>query len=205
MSQGSLKKIEIQLLLADLALQFGNPPAGRLKLCSRRLHRRLRICACSQTGSFGLARPAPAAQRLRTASLETVPPGIQILARHLKLTRHGAHVLARQHPADDADFELPAEDTMGRFGFRFAFGHTFSYGELSLIFRVSLLGRTPGKITGNFRNFPTILVPSVRSCIDLRCDPSALRMIPCSPLEQGIRFVEQGIHLRKQRILQLCG
>src|SRR5215470_7007218 len=44
---------------------------------------------------------------------ETIPPSIQILARHLKLTRQAAHVLARQHPADDADLELSAEDTVG--------------------------------------------------------------------------------------------
>src|SRR5262250_914426 len=144
MPQGSLKKIQIQLLLADLALQFGNTFARRLKLRGRRLRRRLRTCAArSQTSSVGLGRPAPAAQRLGTARLETIPPSIQILARHLKLTRQGAHVLARQHPADDADLELSAEDTVGYFGLRFAFGHTFSYGELSLIFRVSLLGGTP--------------------------------------------------------------
>jgi ABC-type uncharacterized transport system substrate-binding protein len=68
---------------------------------------------------------------LKTAGLETVPPSVQILARHLKLTRQGAHVLARQHPADDADLELPAEDTVGRFGLRFALGHTFSYARAS--------------------------------------------------------------------------
>jgi len=37
MPQGSLKKIEIQLLLADLALQLGNAFARRLKLRSWRL------------------------------------------------------------------------------------------------------------------------------------------------------------------------
>jgi hypothetical protein len=32
MPQGSLKKIEVDLLLADLALQFGDAPAGEIKL-----------------------------------------------------------------------------------------------------------------------------------------------------------------------------
>jgi hypothetical protein len=41
--------------------------------------------------------------------------------------------------------------------------------------------------TGNFRRFRPF------QCVGLRCNPSALRMIPCSSLEQGIRLVEQGI------------
>src|SRR5262249_12915362 len=50
-----------------------------------------------------------------------------------------------------------------------------------------------GKITGNFRHFrPFRCVPSAFS-VGLRCNTSALRMIPCSSLEQGIRLVEQGI------------
>src|SRR3974377_2445431 len=148
MPQGSLKKIEIQLLLADLAFQFGNAFARRLKLRGRRIRRRPRTCAArSQTG---LGRPATAAQPLGTAGLEAIPPSIQILARHLKLTCQGAHALTRLHPADDADLELSAELTVGRFGARFVFGHTFSYGELSLIFRVSISGGTPGKIKGTF-------------------------------------------------------
>jgi hypothetical protein len=73
MPQGSLKKIEIQLLLADLALQFGNAFARRLKLRGWCLRRRQRTCATrSQTGSCGLARPTTAAQRLRTPCLETI-------------------------------------------------------------------------------------------------------------------------------------
>ena len=110
MPQGSLKKIQIQLLLADLALQFGNTFARRLKLRGRRLRRRLRTCAArSQTSSVGLGRPAPAAQRLRTAGLETIPPSIQILARHLKLTRQGAHLLARVKMRIAAGYERLAQ------------------------------------------------------------------------------------------------
>jgi hypothetical protein len=77
MPQGSLKKIEIQLLLADLALQFGNALARRFKLRGWRVRNGLRSGAArSRTGNFGLARPASAAQRLRTACLETIPPSI---------------------------------------------------------------------------------------------------------------------------------
>jgi hypothetical protein len=113
MPQGPLKKIEIKLLLADLALQFGNAFAGRLKLRGRRLRRRIRACAArSQTACFRLRWPATAPQGFRTACLETIPPCIQIFARHLKLTRQGAYALTRLHPADDTDLELSAEDTV---------------------------------------------------------------------------------------------
>jgi hypothetical protein len=45
----------------------------------------------------------------------------------------------RKHPIDDPELERPAEDTVRRF----RLGHPFSFGELSLIFRVSLSGCTP--------------------------------------------------------------
>src|SRR5262249_7045766 len=54
-----------------------------------------------------------------------------------------------------------------------------------------------GKITGNFRHFrPFQCVPSAFS-VGLRCNPSALRMIPCSSLEQGIRFGRTGNCIRR--------
>ncbi len=58
------------------------------------------------------------------------------------------------------------------------------------------------EINRQFSKLPTISVRSVRFPVDLRCNPSALRMIPCSSLEQGIRVIEQGIHLSKHGILQ---
>jgi hypothetical protein len=141
------KKIEFQLLLADLALQLGNAFA-RLQLAGRRPGRPHRRAAPSQIGRLRLARSTATAQGFRTAGQETIPPHLQILARKLQLTRQGAHVLARQHPVDDAELERSAENAVGRSGF----GHPFSSGELSRIFRVSLLGCTPGKLTGNFSN-----------------------------------------------------
>jgi hypothetical protein len=79
------KKIEIDLLLADLALQLGNALARLLKLCGWRVWNcclRLRA-ARNQTGRFGLGRTTTTAQRLRTASQETIPPDVKILARSL--------------------------------------------------------------------------------------------------------------------------
>ena len=76
MQQGPLKKIEVHLLLADLALQLGNALARRFKLRGRSPYRRRRICARNRAGSFGLARPAPAPQSIRAAGLETIPPSV---------------------------------------------------------------------------------------------------------------------------------
>jgi hypothetical protein len=55
------------------------------------------------------------------------------------------------------------------------------------------------EINREFSKLPTISVRSVRFPVDLRCNPSALRMISCSSLEQGIRLIEQGIHLEQTR------
>ncbi len=83
------KKIKVDLLLADLALQLGNALARLLKLRGWRVWSWcLRLPAArNQTGRFGLGRPAATAQRLGTACQETIPPDVQILARKLQLTR----------------------------------------------------------------------------------------------------------------------
>src|SRR5580658_2502180 len=131
------KKIEFDLLLADLALQFGNTPAGRRKVFARPVRRRLdhlrrRRAACRPR------RPAAPAQGLRTTRQEAIAPSVQILARQLEFAPQGAHILARQKPADDAELKLSVENP-GRLGL----GHMSSYGELLPISRVSLLGCTP--------------------------------------------------------------
>jgi hypothetical protein len=70
--QGLLKKIEIERLLPNLALQLGNLPARSRQFIRRRhrLHRRFQ-CRAVRTSShrqrLGLRRTAPAAQRYRTA------------------------------------------------------------------------------------------------------------------------------------------
>jgi hypothetical protein len=52
--------------------------------------------------------------------------------------------------------------------------------------------------------FPENREISSAPCLDLCCNPSALRMNSLFSTEQGIRLAEQGIHLRKQGILQFC-
>jgi hypothetical protein len=103
------KKIEIDLLLADLALQLGNAHASRSEFRGGRSGRRLRRFAARNRNDC-LARPTATAQGLRTARSETIAPSIQILAQNLQLARQGAHVLARQHPADDRELELSTEN-----------------------------------------------------------------------------------------------
>jgi hypothetical protein len=78
--QGSLKKIELQLLLPDLALQFRNPPLGGRKSVRHRpgCHRRRR---------HHLRRPTAAAQSRRPARAEPVSPNLQILPANLQLSR----------------------------------------------------------------------------------------------------------------------
>jgi hypothetical protein len=108
------KKIKFHLLLADLALQFGDARARRFKLSLRKVGRwwlRPRLVR-SQVGRRSLARPTPTAQRLGTACQEAIAPNVQILARKLQLTRKRGHVLARQHPAHYADLKRPAENTV---------------------------------------------------------------------------------------------
>jgi hypothetical protein len=69
--QGLPKKIEFDLLLADLALQLGNAPPGRRKRFARPVrrrldHRRRRRAACRPR------RPAAPAQGLRTTRQKAV-------------------------------------------------------------------------------------------------------------------------------------
>jgi hypothetical protein len=77
--QGLPKKIQFHLLLADLALQFGNAPAGRLEFRTRpaRRHRRRRA---ARSRRACLARSTATAQSLRTARKEAITPSVQILA-----------------------------------------------------------------------------------------------------------------------------
>jgi hypothetical protein len=72
--QGSLKKIELQLLLANLALELGYPTfSPRQRIARRRLDRgeilsswRPRTIRLNRQ-SFRLGQPSPTAQRLRAA------------------------------------------------------------------------------------------------------------------------------------------
>src|SRR5882672_3951926 len=95
MPQGSPKKIEVDLLLTDLALQLGDLAARRLRLIRLALPgprpraQRLR-----------LARPAGAAHRLRSALLVLAVPLVQPPAVHPDRPGHRRHCLAIRHPGD---------------------------------------------------------------------------------------------------------
>jgi hypothetical protein len=76
------KKIEFDLLLADLALKFGNTfrraGVARADIARRLPHSR-------RDNAIALARPAQRAERFRSARPEQLPPRIKILAQHRQL------------------------------------------------------------------------------------------------------------------------
>jgi hypothetical protein len=84
--QGSLKKIEFHLLLANLALELGYPTfSPRQRVARHRLDRR-EILGLWRPGtmrldrqSFRLSRPSPTAQCLRAANSKSLTPLIEIL------------------------------------------------------------------------------------------------------------------------------
>jgi hypothetical protein len=72
--QGSSKKIEFNLLLADLAFQLGYPIASRSNIFHPyRMHRSVYLCRPSQ-----LARPTRSPQSLRPISSEMGTPLRQV-------------------------------------------------------------------------------------------------------------------------------
>jgi hypothetical protein len=75
--QGSSKKIQFYLLLADLALELADPLARR-----RKILRRLKI-----KQSLALARPTRRPKGLGPASPEVPVPLIEKTARHPQFTR----------------------------------------------------------------------------------------------------------------------
>jgi hypothetical protein len=88
------KKIQIHLLLADLALQLGDPLARRINA----LWPPCRPRRGSNHHCF--PRPTLASQSFGTAGAKVGTPKIQILAPNQQLPRKGAHILARYHPAN---------------------------------------------------------------------------------------------------------
>jgi hypothetical protein len=94
MPQGSPKKIQIDLLLADLALQLGDPPLRPRQLVLARLTcRRGRHRRCS------LARAAQPAQHRRPTLANLVPPRIQKPAPKLQIPRNRGDTLPRRASA----------------------------------------------------------------------------------------------------------
>jgi hypothetical protein len=108
MPQGSLKKIEVDLLLADLPLKLRDPPLRRRQRAYSRAIRRPFRRLLEQPI---LARATTRAQRLRTTGTEPIPPHVEILPQNLKLTRQRADILARQHSANRRQLEFSTENT----------------------------------------------------------------------------------------------
>src|SRR5438477_3430817 len=78
MPQGLPKKIQVDLLLTDLALQLGDPPLALARRRDRRGPRR----------HSPLARSSPLAQRRRPTGTNLVPPCIQKPAAQLQIARN---------------------------------------------------------------------------------------------------------------------
>src|SRR5215208_3471241 len=95
MPQGFAKKIEIDLLLANLALQLGDLPA-----CRRKLVRRLIPRARSRPQYLRLARATDRPQAFRPSLLVLAAPVVQPLAISPDRAGHRRHSLALQHPGD---------------------------------------------------------------------------------------------------------
>jgi hypothetical protein len=97
MPQGSSKKIEFDLLLADLAFEFRNPPLCRRK-CARR--RTIGWPFRHRLKQSILTRATTRAQRFRTAGTKPISPHVKILPQNLELACQRADILSRQHPAN---------------------------------------------------------------------------------------------------------
>jgi hypothetical protein len=80
--QGLSKKIEFDLLLADLALKFGNT-FWRAGVASRNIARPLLHPRCDDV--IALARSTQRPERFRSTRPEQFPPCIEILAQHRQL------------------------------------------------------------------------------------------------------------------------
>src|SRR5438270_9640482 len=81
MPQGSPKKIQIDLLLADLTLQLGDPPLRTRQLVLARLPCR----PLDRHRRCPLARSSPSTQRRRPTLSNLVPPRIQKPAPQLQI------------------------------------------------------------------------------------------------------------------------
>ena len=91
MPQGLLKKIEVGLLLADLALELRDPTPRRRSLIEDRTAQRRAV-------QPALARPARPAQRLQPALPNLLLPFVQTTTVDPKIRRHRRHRLAGRHP-----------------------------------------------------------------------------------------------------------
>jgi hypothetical protein len=100
--QGLPKKIELQLLLADLALKLLDTLARRRKIAPHRL---------KVANPKALARPVGRPQRFRPTPPEVLAPFIKMPTRHPKLMAQLRRSLPGHHPLHNRQLELPPVDT----------------------------------------------------------------------------------------------
>ncbi len=105
MPQGFFKKIKVQLLLADLAFQIGDPPP-RLDQISRFLRRMVRGCPPDSLRQDRTA--ASVTQRPFPAGPKRVAPSVQQRTLNTQFTRKARHVLAGLHAFNNFQLEIPA-------------------------------------------------------------------------------------------------
>ena len=112
MPQGFFEKIKIQLLLADLAFQIGDPPPCRHQI-TRFLRRILRGCRINKLRQNRAA--ASVAQSPLPAGTKRVAPAVQQWTLYIQFAPKGRHVLTGLHALHDFQLEFPAE-TAGLLG-----------------------------------------------------------------------------------------
>src|ERR1700761_3741817 len=106
MPQGLLEKIQVQLLLADLALQLGDLPA-RLGQTPRP---RSRPSRQGHLARLGLGRPARTFPQSRLAAVpQRITPAVENDPVDLELAAQSCRALTRRHPFKHAQLELSTE------------------------------------------------------------------------------------------------
>jgi hypothetical protein len=113
--QGLLEKIEIQLLLADFALQIGDltPRLGQLRRPFRTMLPRQRL---------GFRRPATLARKRPLAVTSNyISPSVEYGSLYSKLSGKGRAALSRLHTLDSRSLEIPTEGPLLNLGHRSSF------------------------------------------------------------------------------------
>src|SRR5690349_11960412 len=102
MPQGLPKKIEVGLLLPDLAFQLGDPPPRRRSLMEERAPQR-------QPLQRPLARPTATAQRFQPAPANLLLPLVQPTTVDLEFRRHSRYLFPRRNTAHRSSLQLNAD------------------------------------------------------------------------------------------------
>jgi hypothetical protein len=99
MPQGLPKKIEVALLLADLALELRDPTPRRRSLIEDRAAQRRAV-------QPALARPARPAQRLQPTLPNLLLPFVQTTTVDLQIPRNRRHLLASRNATDRSSLKF---------------------------------------------------------------------------------------------------